>query len=125
MIVRPDEISASSAPSTSPLKHCDTKLAQLITLSPAMDADCPAASWPGCPGHPHAQGVDSRHIARYDVAVKVPSPPRRGGEGDGVRYSRRACSRRHPASASAARRAALRGLPSSLPCSSCPWAPCP
>src|SRR5574340_455855 len=31
MIVRPDEISASSAPSTSPLKHCEMKLAQLIT----------------------------------------------------------------------------------------------
>src|SRR5262249_9509104 len=30
MIVSPDEISASNAPSTSPLKHCDMKLAQLI-----------------------------------------------------------------------------------------------
>src|ERR1044072_4890468 len=30
MMVRPDEISASRAPSTRPLKHCDMKLAQLI-----------------------------------------------------------------------------------------------
>src|SRR6201995_5908938 len=29
-MVRPDEMSASSAPSTRPLKHCETKLAQLI-----------------------------------------------------------------------------------------------
>src|SRR6516225_7713444 len=39
MIVRPDEISASRAPSTSPLKHCDTKLTQLITLSSAVRRD--------------------------------------------------------------------------------------
>src|SRR5690606_2059385 len=31
MIVRPDAISASSAPSTSPLKHCEIKFAQLTT----------------------------------------------------------------------------------------------
>src|SRR5262249_38630909 len=30
MMVRPDEISASKAPSTRPLKHCDMKLAQFI-----------------------------------------------------------------------------------------------
>src|SRR5215813_11049109 len=30
MIVRPDATSASKAPSTRPLKHCDMKLAQLI-----------------------------------------------------------------------------------------------
>ena len=53
MIVRPDEISASSAPSTSPLKHCEMKLAQLITLSPAICYDeirdpAPAiGKWPG------------------------------------------------------------------------------
>src|SRR5665213_2005033 len=34
MIVKPDEISARSAPSTSPLNICDTKLAQLITDQP-------------------------------------------------------------------------------------------
>src|SRR5262245_37204086 len=34
MIVSPEAISASSAPSTSPLKHCETKLAQLITSWP-------------------------------------------------------------------------------------------
>src|SRR5262249_4115016 len=31
MMVSPDAISASSAPSTRPLKHCEMKLAQLIT----------------------------------------------------------------------------------------------
>ena len=31
-MVRPDEISASKAPSTRPLKHCDMKLAQLIIV---------------------------------------------------------------------------------------------
>src|SRR5580704_16818503 len=36
MIVSPEEISASSAPRTSPLKHCDTKLAQLITAPSAF-----------------------------------------------------------------------------------------
>src|SRR5690606_23086956 len=36
MIVRPDEISARSAPSTSPLKHCEMKLAQFITLPPRV-----------------------------------------------------------------------------------------
>src|SRR5262249_38030705 len=30
MMVRPDETSASKAPSTRPLKHCEMKLAQLI-----------------------------------------------------------------------------------------------
>ena len=35
MIVRPEEISASSAPSTSPLNICETKLAQLITVNHA------------------------------------------------------------------------------------------
>src|SRR5690349_21629928 len=33
MIVKPDEISARSAPSTSPLKHWETKLDQLITAA--------------------------------------------------------------------------------------------
>src|SRR5215471_18081520 len=32
MIVRPDEISANRAPSTTPLNICETKLLQLITL---------------------------------------------------------------------------------------------
>src|SRR5215475_9332706 len=36
MTVSPDEISASSTPSTSPLKHCEIKLAQLITRQPAI-----------------------------------------------------------------------------------------
>ena len=30
MMVSPDEMSASKAPSTNPLKHCDMKLGQLI-----------------------------------------------------------------------------------------------
>ena len=30
MMVNPDEINASNAPSTKPLKHCDMKFAQLI-----------------------------------------------------------------------------------------------
>src|SRR5262245_2426618 len=33
MMVRPEEISASSAPSTRPLKHCEMKLGQLIIQS--------------------------------------------------------------------------------------------
>jgi hypothetical protein len=37
MIVRPEEISASKAPSTSPLNICDTRLGQLITAS--LDVD--------------------------------------------------------------------------------------
>src|SRR5487761_775807 len=42
MMVRPDEISANSAPSTRPLKHCETKVGQLITPSSAIfrDAFC-------------------------------------------------------------------------------------
>src|SRR3569833_2885459 len=37
MIVRPDEMRASSAPCTSPLNSCDRKLAQLTTLDLAHD----------------------------------------------------------------------------------------
>src|SRR5579862_7013814 len=36
MIVSPDEMSASNAPSTSPLKHCDMKLPQLTTWPSAL-----------------------------------------------------------------------------------------
>src|ERR1700744_584954 len=45
MMVRPEEISARSAPSTRPLKHCDTKLAQLITLSPESERIALAMWW--------------------------------------------------------------------------------
>src|SRR5262245_25195446 len=38
-MVRPDEISASKAPSTRPLKHCDMKLAQLIIGHPTSDGE--------------------------------------------------------------------------------------
>jgi hypothetical protein len=38
MMVRPDDVSASNAPSTSPLKHCEMKLAQLI-IDPAIRDD--------------------------------------------------------------------------------------
>src|SRR5215472_1722062 len=43
MIVSPDEIKANKAPRTSPLKHCDMKLAQLITRpsAPSPDAFAP------------------------------------------------------------------------------------
>ncbi len=37
MIVRPDEISANNAPSTSPLNSCETKFAQLTTNNPAPE----------------------------------------------------------------------------------------
>jgi hypothetical protein len=40
MMVKPDEISASNAPSTSPLKHCDMKLPQLITRFPRAERYC-------------------------------------------------------------------------------------
>ncbi len=43
MMVRPDEMSASSAPRTRPLKHCDAKFAQLSTLSPEICQEEPSS----------------------------------------------------------------------------------
>src|SRR5215472_2341035 len=43
MIVSPDEIKANKAPRTSPLKHCDMKLAQLITRPSAPSPDAVAS----------------------------------------------------------------------------------
>src|ERR1700690_4353301 len=51
MIVRPDEIRARSAPSTSPLKHCDMKAPQLITLPPAASTSTMSQSGHDVPYH--------------------------------------------------------------------------
>src|SRR5690242_3884325 len=64
MIVRPDEISASSAPSTSPLKHCETKLPQLITIPFRA---CPLSSC--LTSRPASTLFSSRHIARVTTGT--------------------------------------------------------
>src|SRR6185312_1245293 len=102
MIVRPEEISARSAPSTSPLKHCDMKFAQLTTLT-RLTVD----------GFEHAYIVSidfdalnpgrARQRLPSGSAAGAVSPLRpKAGEHLGsapVRYSRRACSRRRRAPA--------------------------
>ena len=95
------QISASSAPSARPLKTCDTKFAQFTMLTAS-------------PRHSKCETPGTRHA----------SLPRRRGHVE-LRYSRRACSRTRPASASAPRRARFRRCRSSLPCPSCPSAACP
>jgi hypothetical protein len=108
MIVKPDEISASSAPSTSPLKHCDIKLAQLTTLSsafvfarsaayrsamlgimPGIDATLQQAR-PSTSKTFNKQDARSPPVGLEDGAWRLlpghggdcgPSPPHRGGEG--------------------------------------------
>src|SRR5690242_11709913 len=55
MIVRPDAMSASSAPSTRPLKHCEMKLAQLTTPPSA-----PTSMNDPCRRRPDRQSVKLR-----------------------------------------------------------------
>src|SRR5262252_5458716 len=96
-----DETNASKAPSTKPLKHCDMKLAQLIIWS-------------------RNSGQNDR-----DAAPRAAEIARGAACHVGIRCSRRGYSRTRPVSASAGRPAPPLGPPSSPPCSSCPWAPCP
>src|SRR5277367_5847957 len=123
MIVRPDEISARSAPSTSPLKHCDMKASQLTTLLPAASRSIVSLS----------RHDVSYHEERSDNAVRVKRPHVRGAHAQFcvdlaraskgllraekalalVSYKGRGRSRRRRASASAARPAPLRAPPNS------------
>src|SRR5579871_415444 len=106
MIVRPEEISASSAPSARPLKSWETKLGQLI-----MKDD-----------HGHdLQTAEAAKTAGAAGQTRLPAAPRRVS----LTYSRRGCSRRRPASASTARRERSRQRPKGPPCFSSLSAPCP
>src|SRR5690348_14282892 len=81
MIVRPDEISASRAPSTRPLKHCEMKLGQLTTLLSALGLLCHARP---CAGHPrlfiHKRDVDGRDTGVFENAVLRTAMPRHDGQ---------------------------------------------
>src|SRR3954463_5830701 len=86
MIVRPEEISASSAPSTSPLKHCEMKVAQLITIS-SVGPDRrprPAAGMVLMYGKHSADGQNKgvrRTAAKPWVQLKKEPTSARGGGG--------------------------------------------
>src|SRR5262245_26350363 len=65
-MVRPDEISASRAPSTRPLKHCDTKLAQLIIGHPASNGEAA----PQAVGPPAARRLTSGSGVVAEIAAE-------------------------------------------------------
>src|ERR1700733_11694138 len=111
MIVRPDEISARSAPSTSPLKHCDMKASQLTTLLPAASTPIVSLSRQGVSYH-EERAPNGVSMKRPDIEARTylcadwrvrrggkgPSP--RGGPREAlalVRYRRRGRSRMRPA----------------------------
>src|SRR5262245_57215527 len=62
MMVSPDAIRASNAPSTSPLKHCDMKLAQLI-IGQAIPAERPRGWAAGGENRPRP------HVARRSGVI--------------------------------------------------------
>src|SRR5665213_16566 len=132
MIVRPDEISANSAPRTSPLKHCEIKLAQLITRPPAIVSRCLSAG--RCP-FPSGLYVFLLYHTKHGGRAFHGTPAMAAREGlpritdaekafVDIRCSRRVCSRKRRAFASAEPPAQHRGLPRSLPCSSSALATC-
>src|SRR5690348_5835550 len=129
MIVRPEEISASSAPSTSPLKHCEIKLPQLITppsvIRLGLFLPVRRALAPHCLQSYNRQPWERRLVAcpRPSVNLLRIIDAEQALARD-VRCSRPDGSRTRRASASAARPARPREPPSSPPCSSWPSAPC-
>src|SRR5262245_61890062 len=90
MMVRPDAISASNAPSSRPLKHCDMKLAQLIIgRTIRSNGQCRAAgieiARAPSPALPRAQGRDREGVrSGSGVAAEI------AAEGVGLLHQRRA-----------------------------------